>query len=164
MLFAIEEINNSTDILPGVSLGYKIYDACGSIAQGVRVALALANSNEAKFAPSQTPCSKPAQVQAIMGETSSSPCMAIATVIGPFHIPLVGKRSICFQAHADYKFCWSAVFCLRLSIYTGIVQHCSFVLRSATLLLVRVSVTKPSTLRFWERFPATTTRAELWHS
>lgn len=93
MLFAIEEINNSTDILPGVSLGYKIYDACGSIAQSVKVALALANGNEGNFAASQIQCSKPAQVQAIMGETSSSPCMAIATVIGPFHIPMVGKAN-----------------------------------------------------------------------
>lgn len=102
MLFAIEEINNSTDILPGVSLGYKIYDSCGSIAQGVKVALALANGNEVKFSASQKPCSKPAQVQAVIGVTSSSPCMAIATVIGPFHIPLVGKRNIYFQIYADY--------------------------------------------------------------
>ena len=93
MLFAIEEINNSTDILPGISLGYKIHDACGSIVRGVRVALALGNGNEEVFAPSEAPCTRTAQVQAIMGETSSSPCMAIATVIGPFHIPMVGKIS-----------------------------------------------------------------------
>ena len=90
MLFAIEEINNNTDLLPGVSLGYKIYDACGSIARGVRVALALANGNGDASPPSEVTCTRPAQVQAIMGETSSSPCMAIATVIGPFYIPLVG--------------------------------------------------------------------------
>uniref|UniRef100_A0A672Z3T3 G-protein coupled receptors family 3 profile domain-containing protein n=1 Tax=Sphaeramia orbicularis TaxID=375764 RepID=A0A672Z3T3_9TELE len=59
MLFAMEEINNSTDLLPGITLGYKMYDSCGSIAVGVKVALALTN----------------AQVQAIMGETSSSPWM-----------------------------------------------------------------------------------------
>ena len=90
MLFAVEEINNSTDLLPGISMGYKIHDACASIARGVTVALALANSNEEVFAPSMGGCTRPAQVQAIMGETFSSPSMAISTVIGPFYIPLVG--------------------------------------------------------------------------
>ncbi|XP_039642749.1 extracellular calcium-sensing receptor-like [Perca fluviatilis] len=95
MLFAIEEINNSTEILPGISLGYKIYDVCGSIARSVRVALALANGNEILSAPFEAPCTRPAHVQAIMGETSSSPCMAVATVIGPFHIPMISHFATC---------------------------------------------------------------------
>ncbi|KAK2847351.1 hypothetical protein Q5P01_010350 [Channa striata] len=94
MIFAIEEINNSTYLLPGISLGYKLYDTCGSIPRSVQVALALANGNEPSE-PSKTPCTRPAQVQAIMGETSSSPCMAIATVIGPFHIPLISPFATC---------------------------------------------------------------------
>uniref|UniRef100_A0AAQ6IH28 G-protein coupled receptors family 3 profile domain-containing protein n=1 Tax=Anabas testudineus TaxID=64144 RepID=A0AAQ6IH28_ANATE len=95
MLFAIEEINNSTDLLPGLSLGYKMYDTCGSIARSVRVALALTNGNEAVSVPSEAPCTRPAQVQAIIGETSSSPSVAIATVIGPFHIPLISPFATC---------------------------------------------------------------------
>ncbi|XP_025754170.1 extracellular calcium-sensing receptor-like [Oreochromis niloticus] len=95
MLFAIEEINNSTDLLPGVSLGYKIYDECGSIARSVRVALALATDNTVVAALSKTPCTRPSQVQAIIGETSSSPCMAIATVLGPFYIPMISHFATC---------------------------------------------------------------------
>uniref|UniRef100_A0A674NM61 G-protein coupled receptors family 3 profile domain-containing protein n=1 Tax=Takifugu rubripes TaxID=31033 RepID=A0A674NM61_TAKRU len=94
MLFAIDEINNSTNLLPGILLGYKIYDACASIARSVRVALALANGNQVESSL-KGPCPKPAQVQAIMGETASSPCMAIATVIGPFHIPLISHFATC---------------------------------------------------------------------
>uniref|UniRef100_A0AAQ4PBT4 G-protein coupled receptors family 3 profile domain-containing protein n=1 Tax=Gasterosteus aculeatus aculeatus TaxID=481459 RepID=A0AAQ4PBT4_GASAC len=95
MLFAIEEINNSKDLLPGISLGYKIYDSCSSIATSVRAALALANDNEVAWAPSEEPCTRFSQVQAILGETSSSPCMAVATVIGPFHIPMISHSATC---------------------------------------------------------------------
>ncbi|XP_034556270.1 extracellular calcium-sensing receptor-like [Notolabrus celidotus] len=95
MRFAIEEINNSTDLLPGMSLGYQIYDSCASIARAVKVSLALVNGNNMVSAPSEEPCTRPAQVQAIMGETFSSPCMAIATVMGPFSIPLISHAATC---------------------------------------------------------------------
>ena len=87
MLFAIEEINNSTDLLPGIKLGYKMYDVCGSLARAVRVALSLINGNEETATMSEEPCS--GSVPAIIGVTSSSPCMAVSTVIGPFHTPMV---------------------------------------------------------------------------
>uniref|UniRef100_A0A8C6T6Q2 G-protein coupled receptors family 3 profile domain-containing protein n=1 Tax=Neogobius melanostomus TaxID=47308 RepID=A0A8C6T6Q2_9GOBI len=95
----LTEINNSSDLLPGVSLGYRMYDSCGFPPHGVAGALALANGNEATFVSSETPCTRSAQVQAILGATASSPCMAIATVIGPFNLPLTLQhlRNIRFQ-------------------------------------------------------------------
>uniref|UniRef100_A0A3B4CH31 G-protein coupled receptors family 3 profile domain-containing protein n=1 Tax=Pygocentrus nattereri TaxID=42514 RepID=A0A3B4CH31_PYGNA len=93
LIFAIEEINNSSSLLPGVSLGYKIYDTCGSTAMGVRTALALVNANENSTL--HEPCTKPAQVQAIIGETYSSVSMAIAKSIGPFSIPIISHSSTC---------------------------------------------------------------------
>ncbi|XP_042071857.1 extracellular calcium-sensing receptor-like [Haplochromis burtoni] len=95
MLFAIEEINNSTDLLPGISVGYKIYDDCGSDARSAGVTLALANGNEIVSVPSKTPCTRPAHVQAIIGATSSSKSIAVATVIGPFFIPVISYFATC---------------------------------------------------------------------
>uniref|UniRef100_A0A8D0C8B0 Extracellular calcium-sensing receptor-like n=1 Tax=Scleropages formosus TaxID=113540 RepID=A0A8D0C8B0_SCLFO len=57
MIFAIEEINNRTDILPGVTLGYKIYDTCASVTFSVRSAMALMNSYEEMR--TDTSCSRP---------------------------------------------------------------------------------------------------------
>ncbi|XP_043975233.1 extracellular calcium-sensing receptor-like [Gambusia affinis] len=94
MLFAIEEINNRSELLPGISLGYRIYDSCGSIARSIKGALALVNGNK-NVSDTSKACTKPANVQAIMGEASSSPSMAIATVIGPFHIPLISHFATC---------------------------------------------------------------------
>ncbi|XP_027017641.2 extracellular calcium-sensing receptor-like [Tachysurus fulvidraco] len=93
LIFATEEINNSSSLLPGISLGYKIYDTCGSAALGTKVAMALINGNE--NSASDEICTKPAQVQAIIGETYSSVSMAISKSIGPFSIPLISYFATC---------------------------------------------------------------------
>uniref|UniRef100_A0A8C5BW59 G-protein coupled receptors family 3 profile domain-containing protein n=1 Tax=Gadus morhua TaxID=8049 RepID=A0A8C5BW59_GADMO len=107
MLFAIEEINNSTDILPGIKLGYKLYDLCGSIARAVK-----------------KPCS--GSVPAIVGVTSSSPCMAISTVIGPFHTPLVKSYKVTsflnIQNLYIFLYADSSVFFQFLSPYLDYYQ------------------------------------------
>lgn len=102
MLFAIEEINNSSTLLPGVSLGYKIYDTCGSVAVGVRAAMALANGHEKTSV--EGPCAKKAEVQAIIGDTTSSACMAISKGIGPFKLPLVCFYTSHFTVYQNIAF------------------------------------------------------------
>ncbi|XP_041126760.1 extracellular calcium-sensing receptor-like [Polyodon spathula] len=94
MMFAIEEINNSTDILPGVSLGYKIYDACGSITLAIRAAMALMNGQE-EGTPLDKSCTKPSTALAIVGHSSSSPSIGIATTIGGFRIPVISHFATC---------------------------------------------------------------------
>ncbi|XP_066566551.1 extracellular calcium-sensing receptor-like [Amia ocellicauda] len=93
MIFAIEEINNSTDILPGISLGYKIYNDCGAMSFSVRAAMALMSGYEETL--SDTACSKPAAVQAVIGGSASSIAIVISTAVGSFHIPVISHVATC---------------------------------------------------------------------
>ncbi len=87
LIFAIEEINNSTQLLPGIYLGYKIYDSCRSIAQTILSGMALMNGYEDTL--SDISCSKPPTTHAIVGESTSSPTIGLASVVGPFNLPVV---------------------------------------------------------------------------
>lgn len=86
MIFAIDEINKATDILPGVKLGYKIYNECGST-DILRAAMALVNGVEQSQKSGN--CTKPQTVQAIIGHSGSTPTMSFARIVGRFSIPVV---------------------------------------------------------------------------
>ncbi|XP_053356874.1 extracellular calcium-sensing receptor-like [Clarias gariepinus] len=92
MVFAIEEINNRTDILPGINLGYKIYDTCGSVEMSTRASLSLVSG---QINTTSVSCSKPETVQAIIGQSSSTPTIAISATVGPLHIPVISHFASC---------------------------------------------------------------------
>uniref|UniRef100_A0A8C1WDK4 G-protein coupled receptors family 3 profile domain-containing protein n=1 Tax=Cyprinus carpio TaxID=7962 RepID=A0A8C1WDK4_CYPCA len=86
--FAIEEINNSSDVLPGVTLGYHIYDSCASVPMAVKVAFQLANGLDLIFNDTDS-CAKSAAVTAVVAESGSTPSISISRLLGPFGIPQV---------------------------------------------------------------------------
>lgn len=45
MLFALEEINRSLTLLPGVKLGYHIHDSCALPAWALKAALSMVGGN-----------------------------------------------------------------------------------------------------------------------
>ncbi|XP_035240673.1 extracellular calcium-sensing receptor-like isoform X1 [Anguilla anguilla] len=94
MVFAIKEINNSSELLPGVTLGYQIHDSCASVPVAVKVAFQLANGIEPVFFPNQF-CSKSAIVHAVVGDSSSTPSIAMSRIFGPFGIPQVSHYATC---------------------------------------------------------------------
>uniref|UniRef100_W5M4I5 Receptor ligand binding region domain-containing protein n=1 Tax=Lepisosteus oculatus TaxID=7918 RepID=W5M4I5_LEPOC len=55
--------------------------------------MALMNGNEETL--SDTSCSRPAAVQAIIGESGSSPTIAVLAAVGPFHIPVISHFATC---------------------------------------------------------------------
>lgn len=86
MMFAIEEINKDTDILPGLKLGYKIYNDCGST-DILRAAMTLVNGLEQSKTGEN--CTKTQTVLAIIGHSGSTPTMSFAKIVGRFNIPVV---------------------------------------------------------------------------
>uniref|UniRef100_A0A8C5HPQ1 Extracellular calcium-sensing receptor-like n=1 Tax=Gouania willdenowi TaxID=441366 RepID=A0A8C5HPQ1_GOUWI len=73
MIFAINEINKNPEILPNVTIGYKIYNRCGTM-DILRAALALAGGTQKEI--SHDNCTETDTVQAILGHSGSRPTIA----------------------------------------------------------------------------------------
>ncbi|KAM8769853.1 extracellular calcium-sensing receptor-like [Acanthopagrus schlegelii] len=94
MVLAIEEINNSTELLPGTKLGYKIHDSCASVPRTMEVAFQLSNGLDPVFYSGNN-CSQSGMVMAIIGESGSTPSISMARIIGSFNIPQVSYFATC---------------------------------------------------------------------
>lgn len=86
MIFAIEEINNSSSLLPNISLGYKLFDSCGSTLPSTRALMGLINGQERTLAKI---CHGQSSVHAIIGASESSSTIVMLQISGIFQIPVV---------------------------------------------------------------------------
>uniref|UniRef100_A0A3Q3BKG0 Olfactory receptor C family, j1 n=1 Tax=Kryptolebias marmoratus TaxID=37003 RepID=A0A3Q3BKG0_KRYMA len=91
MMFVIEEINNSSELLPNVTLGYKIFDSCPNTPMSIKASLNLMN----EYQSTEGICNKLSSVQAVIGETTSTSTIGIARTLGPFHIPVISHSATC---------------------------------------------------------------------
>ncbi|XP_075956737.1 extracellular calcium-sensing receptor-like [Anarhichas minor] len=94
MIFAIEEINNSTELLPGIKLGYQIYDSCASVPLAVHVTFQLSSGLDPVFYTGDN-CSQSGMVMAIVGESGSTRSISMSRIIGPFNVPQVSYFATC---------------------------------------------------------------------
>ncbi|KAM9733387.1 extracellular calcium-sensing receptor-like [Menidia menidia] len=94
MIFAIEEINNSTELLPGIRLGYQIHDSCGSVPVAVHVAFRFLNGQDPTFQPGES-CSTSGMVMGVVGESGSTQSISMSRIMGPFNVPQVSHFATC---------------------------------------------------------------------
>ncbi|XP_033833107.1 extracellular calcium-sensing receptor-like [Periophthalmus magnuspinnatus] len=91
MIFAIEEINQK-GLLPNISIGYRIYDNCGSTLKSMRSVMGLMNGGAAE---SSDRCSGQASVHAVIGESESSSTVILSRTTGPFELPVISHSATC---------------------------------------------------------------------
>lgn len=83
VMFTVEEINRDTKILPGHSLGYKLFNGCGS-ENLIRAAIEAVNGKHTND------CS--GQVQALLGHSSSGVSEDINIILSSLSIPQVRRH------------------------------------------------------------------------
>lgn len=87
VIFTVEEINRDAKLLPGVILGYRLYNGCGS-ENLIRAALEAVTAEG---------CS--GQVQALLGHSSSGVSKNINILVSQLSIPQVWKMSLCLSLY-----------------------------------------------------------------
>lgn len=83
MIFTVEEINKDPTLLPGVSLGYRVYNGCGTMNLG-RAAVEAINGNNLLHCSGQT--------LAVIGHSSSGVSEIISSILSSLSIPQVRKK------------------------------------------------------------------------
>lgn len=88
MVFAVDEINRNSNLLPNVTLGYSLFDNCGALVIGFRAALVLASGQEEQFLLQEN-CFSATPVLGIVGDSYSTFSIASSNVLGLFRLPMV---------------------------------------------------------------------------
>uniref|UniRef100_A0A1B8Y9N7 Receptor ligand binding region domain-containing protein n=2 Tax=Xenopus tropicalis TaxID=8364 RepID=A0A1B8Y9N7_XENTR len=91
-LFAVEEINRSSRILPNISLGYIIYDTCENELKSIYDALAVM-SGMIYQAPNYD-CWEKAKLMGYVGDVTSSTKFSLAQLISMFRYPQASRSTI----------------------------------------------------------------------
>ena len=83
MIYAVDEINRNSSILPNVSLGYMIYDSCFNMHKTLTAALSFLGQKFSNILQEVCP------IHAVVGESGSQHSSTIARFFALFLIPQV---------------------------------------------------------------------------
>ncbi|XP_029435493.1 extracellular calcium-sensing receptor-like [Rhinatrema bivittatum] len=89
--FAIQEINHNPDILPNITLGFKIHGSCFSTALAVASTLSLLSGTEDLVPNYHCPSSAP--LLGAIGEANSEISITMASLLGVYKIPQISYGS-----------------------------------------------------------------------
>lgn len=130
MIFFIDEINRNPFLLPNITLGYRIYDTCWTVALSTRTALSVVSQPLRRN--STGACSTPS-IPLVIGDSGSSLSIAVSRLLNLFKVPLVRAslccifRENCLNAHKTYVWNVSCPFALNIVLNNGTcsAHHCT---------------------------------------
>ncbi|NWV01344.1 CASR protein, partial [Upupa epops] len=96
MIFAIEEINSSPNLLPNMTLGYRIFDTCNTVSKALEATLSFVAQNKIDSLNLDEFCNCSEHIPstiAVVGATGSGISTAVANLLGLFYIPQVSYAS-----------------------------------------------------------------------
>ncbi|XP_064408860.1 extracellular calcium-sensing receptor-like [Latimeria chalumnae] len=91
MIFAIEEINQNSKLLPNITLGYRIYDTCRQVSQALEGTMWMITGKEEPI-PNYR-CEPHSPLAAIIGEALSGITMSVARLLGVYSYPQISYSS-----------------------------------------------------------------------
>ncbi|XDV28624.1 hypothetical protein PO909_031857 [Leuciscus waleckii] len=102
MLFALNEINNRTDLLPKTELGYVIYDSCFTISKAVEGTLTFLTGQD-EAVPNYR-CGNGPPLSALVGAGASDLSIATARILGLYYFPQMSYASSCSVLESRFQY------------------------------------------------------------
>ncbi|CAL9685592.1 unnamed protein product [Knipowitschia caucasica] len=96
MIFAIEEINDSSSLLPNITLGYRIFDTCNTVSKALEATLSFVAQNKIDSLNLDEFCNCTDHIPstiAVVGAAGSAVSTAVANLLGLFYIPQISYAS-----------------------------------------------------------------------
>lgn len=108
MIFAIEEINSSPNLLPNMTLGYRIFDTCNTVSKALEATLSFVAQNKIDSLNLDEFCNCSEHIPstiAVVGATGSGVSTAVANLLGLFYIPQVCFHLSCLDYRCGLPLC-----------------------------------------------------------
>ncbi|KAK0154940.1 Extracellular calcium-sensing receptor [Merluccius polli] len=96
MIFAIDEINNSSSLLPNITLGYRIFDTCNTVSKALEATLSFVAQNKIDSINLDEFCNCTDHIPstiAVVGASGSAVSTAVANLLSLFYIPQISYAS-----------------------------------------------------------------------